>query len=128
MDNIELNVNGQDVNAVIDNEQLINDSNDYEFDNNLSHSEEENEEQPIRKIYALSTIDNPFNPFDDFTNWHLYDIEHEYFCCEYLARIINETDEMSELEKIKETERAIDEIITINPNPIYIKVSKEITL
>lgn len=94
----------------------------------LSHADDEQEEQQTRMMFALSTIDNPFNPFDEFVDWLLYDNEHEYNCCGYLARIINETDEMSELEKIKETERAIDEIIELNPNPIYIKVSKEIKL
>lgn len=91
----------------------------------LSHADEQ---QPKRMMFALSTIDNPFNPFDDFVNWFMYDTEHEYNCCGYLARITNDTDEMSELEKIKETERAIDEIIALNPNPIFIKVEKEIQL
>ena len=76
----------------------------------------------------LSTIDNPFNPFDDFTSWFMYDIEHGYNCCGYLARVINETDDMTEREKNAETERAIDEIITLNPNPIFIKVQRKVNL
>ena len=94
----------------------------------LSHADELQEEQTKRMMFALSTIDNPFNPFDEFIDWFMFDIEHEYNCCGYLARIIQETDEMSEIEKIKETERAIDEIIEFNPNPIYIKVAKEVEL
>ena len=94
----------------------------------LSHADELQEEETKRMMFALSTIDNPFNPFDEFSDWFMFDIEHEYNCCGYLARIIQETDEMSELEKIKETERAIDEIIEFNPNPIYIKVAKEVLL
>ena len=30
------------------------------------------------KECALTTIDNPFNPFDDFNSWFLYDIEKGY--------------------------------------------------
>lgn len=102
-------------------------NNNDEMNVSLSHADEQ-EEQPTRMMFALSTIDNPFNPFDEFIDWFMYDTEHEYNCCSYLDRISQETDEMSELEKIKETERAIDEIIALNPNPIYIKVAKEVQL
>ena len=93
----------------------------------IVHADEEQEES-FETMFMLSTIDNPFNPFDDFWNWRMFDIEQEYFCCEYLARIVNETDEMTEKEKIAETERAIDEIIEFNPNPIYIKVAKKVNI
>lgn len=93
---------------------------------NINEAIDSEEETIKRTMFALSTIDNPFNPFDDFNEWLMFDMSNGYNCCEYLARIINETDEMSEFEKIIETERAIDEIIELNPNPIYIKVSKEV--
>lgn len=102
------------------------------YESNVVTSVDDNEEETLetttRTIYALSTLDNPFNPFDNFNEWLMFDMANEYFCCEYLARIVNETDDMSELEKIQETERAIDEILEHNPNPIYIKVSKEVEL
>lgn len=87
-----------------------------------------NDEEQLDVMSMLSTIDNPFNPFDDFTSWFMYDIEHGYNCCGYLARVINETDDMTEREKNAETERAIDEIITFNPNPIFIKVQRKVNL
>ena len=111
------------------NESIINvNKPEPELDLSELELDEANNQEQTRMMFALSTIDNPFNPFDDFWSWRQFDIEQEYFCCEYLARVVNETDDMTELEKIKETERAIDEIIALNPNPIYIKVSKEITL
>lgn len=70
----------------------------------------------------LSTIDNPFNPFTDFVSWFMFDIEKGYNCCSYLARIVNLSDDMSQQEEDEEIERAIDEIIELNPVPIYIKV------
>ena len=60
---------------------------------------------------ALTTIDNPYDPFEQFESWFLFDTEKGYNSCSYLARIAQTTDEMSEIEKNIEIERAIDEII-----------------
>ena len=74
----------------------------------------------------LTTIDNPFNPFDDFENWRMFDIEKQYYTCERLARIVNLSEEMSQSEVDAETERAIDEIIKYDVEDIYQKVSRPI--
>lgn len=74
----------------------------------------------------LSTIDNPFDPIDDFTSWRRYDEEKGYYSCGYLARIANLTDDMSQKEQDEEIERAIDEIILRNPLGIYTKVKRDI--
>lgn len=60
---------------------------------------------------ALTTFDNPFNPFSDFTQWFLYDEKKGYHSTAYLGRIARTSDQLSEEENDKETERAIDEII-----------------
>ena len=59
----------------------------------------------------LSTIDNPFNPFEDFNSWFLFDVEKGYNSCSYLARIAKTSNEFTEEEEAEEIERAIDEII-----------------
>ena len=74
----------------------------------------------------LTTIDNPFDPFDDFTSWRRFDEEKGYYTCEYLARIARITEDMSLKEEDEEIERAIEEIIDLNPLGIYKKVKKEI--
>lgn len=79
----------------------------------------------IETDYRLTTFDNPFDPFNDFTSWFMYDIEKGYNTCGYLDRISNVTDDMSQKEKNKEIERAIDEIIEFNPLNIYKKVKRE---
>ena len=71
---------------------------------------------------ALTTIDNPFNPFEQFTSWLLFDSEKGYNSCAYLARIAKISDDMSEQEQDRETERAIDEIIKNDFMNIYKKV------
>jgi hypothetical protein len=72
----------------------------------------------------LTTIDNPFDPFEQFTSWFLFDVEKGYNTCSYLARIAKITDDLTELEINNEIERAIDEIIFLNPLNIYKKVKR----
>lgn len=74
------------------------------------------------KEISITTIDNPFNPLDDFTSWFMFDIEKGYYTCSKLARLIDITDDMSEIEQTKEIERAIDRLIEIDPLDIYKKV------
>ena len=75
----------------------------------------------------LSTIDNPFNPFEDFNSWFLFDVEKGYNSCAYLDRIAITSDVMTALEEEQEIERAIDEIITLDPFNMYRKVKEETT-
>lgn len=74
--------------------------------------------------FALTTLDNPFDPFEQFTSWFLFDVEKGYNTCSYLARIAQFKDDMSEQERNAEIERAIDEILFYNPLGIYKKVTK----
>lgn len=73
----------------------------------------------------LTTIDNPYNPFEQFDLWLLFDKEKGYNTCEYLARIVNLTNDMSEKEIEVATDRAIDEIIVNDPFGIYKRVTSE---
>ena len=75
----------------------------------------------------LTTFDNPFDPFEQFTSWFMFDVDKGYNSCGYLARIAKLTDDMSEEEVDRETERAIDEIIFYDPLNIYKKVTKKPT-
>ena len=72
----------------------------------------------------LTTIDNPFNPFDDFTSWFMYDVESGYNTCGYLARIAKTSDQLTEKENDEEIERAIDEIISHDFMNIYVKLKR----
>lgn len=79
----------------------------------------------MAKDCMLTTFDNPYNPFDDFTLWLLYDKENGYNTCERLARIAHLSDDMSQDEIDAETERAMDEIIFYDFLNIYKKVWQE---
>lgn len=76
-------------------------------------------------IYGLTTIDNPYSPFTNFTEWFMFDVEHGYNTCGYLARIAQTNDEMTEQEFTRETNRAIDEIIKYDFAGIYRRVDKD---
>jgi hypothetical protein len=46
----------------------------------------------------LTTIDNPFDPFEQFTSWLLFDEEKGYHSCSYLGRIARTSDQLSDEE------------------------------
>lgn len=74
---------------------------------------------------ALTTFDNPYNPFTQFQKWFLFDTEKGYNSCAYLARIARTSDEFTEEENEKEIERAIDEIIQYDFMNKYKKIYKK---
>lgn len=73
----------------------------------------------------LTTNDNPFNPFEDFHSWWLFDTEKGYNSCGRLMRIAKLSDNMSSKEIDDEIERAIDEIIKYDFTDTYNKITKE---
>lgn len=75
---------------------------------------------------ALTTFDNPYDPFDQFDSWFMYDTDKGYNSCGYLNRIAKTSDELSDEENRKEIERAIDEIIKYDFMNIYKKVKRKI--
>ena len=76
----------------------------------------------MSKRCALTTIDNPYDPFDDFSLWLIFDSEKGYNTISYLARIARTSNQMSNQENDEEIERAIDEIISYDFLHIYKKV------
>lgn len=73
----------------------------------------------------LTTFDNPFDPFEQFSSWLSFDNEKDHYCCERVDRIATISDSMSEEEVNAEIERAIDSIIEHDFLNIYKKVVQE---
>ena len=63
-------------------------------------------------MYAVTTPDNPYNPFDEFTKWYWYDVAQGYNTTNRLASITNTSGSFSENENSKEISRAIDVLIS----------------
>ena len=75
----------------------------------------------------LTTVDNPYDPFEQFTSWFLFDEEKGYHSTSYLGRIARTSDELSDEENNREEERAIDEIIKYDFRNIYRKVREKVS-
>lgn len=75
-------------------------------------------------ICMLTTNDNPFDPFENFDSWLMFDIDKGYNSCSFLSRIAHTSDSMSDGENEAEIERAIDEIIKYDPLNVYKKVTQ----
>lgn len=78
----------------------------------------------MNRIFTITTTDNPYDPFDDFTQWYMYDVEKGYNTCSKLARLSKVEDDMSSEEKDIAVEQAIDRLIEIDPLDIYQKVER----
>ena len=78
----------------------------------------------MSKQVMLTTIDNPFDPFEQFDSWFLFDVEKGYNSCNYLGRIAKTSEQLSDEENNEEIERAIDEIIKYDFTNTFKKVSR----
>lgn len=77
---------------------------------------------------ALTTFDNPFDPFKQFNDWFLFDITKGYNSCGLLDRIARTSEQFSDEENETEIEHAIDEIIKYDYRNIYKKVKRDMSL
>ena len=76
---------------------------------------------------TITTKDNPFDPFDQFDEWLMFDKEKGYNSNERVARLVRLSDDMTEEEVDQEFERAIDRLIELDFLDIYRKVRRKIT-
>ena len=75
---------------------------------------------------ALTTFDNPYDPFTQFDSWYRFDMDKGYNSCAYLDRIAKTSDQLTDEENNIEIERAIDEIIQYDPFNLYKKVKRQV--
>lgn len=73
----------------------------------------------MKTNFCLTTIDNPFNPFDQFNSWYLYDVEKGYNTCSKLARIASTFPEFPEEEGFV---KAAEEMLAHDCFGLYMKI------
>lgn len=74
-----------------------------------------------RAKFALTTVDNPYDPFVQYHDWLMFDEQNGYCSNSYLARIANVSPSLSEKENNDEIELAIDQIIKYDFTKMYKK-------
>ena len=74
----------------------------------------------------LTTIDNPFNPFDDYWKWNEFDTSMGYHTAAFLGRISFVSEELSDADYELALDNAVDEIVKENVLGLYVKVTKEV--
>lgn len=80
----------------------------------------------MAKRSRLTTVDNPHDPFDDYPAWFAYDASSGYHTPDFLARILQHSDQLSSADEELAIEQAIDEVVRENVLGIYRKVEREI--
>lgn len=71
---------------------------------------------------AITTFDNPYDPFTEFNLWFLYDESQGYHTCSYLDRVAKTSDHYTDEQNKEIIEEAIDQIIKFDFRNIYKKV------
>ena len=74
----------------------------------------------------LTTVDNPYDPFTQFTDWYQFDVAKGYNSCSLLDRCCKTSIDLSEIENQIAIETAIDEICKYNLSGMHIKVTKDV--
>lgn len=77
------------------------------------------------KEYMLTTIDNPFNPFEEFDNWFKFDTRKGYNTCSLLARTTSSREDLTSIEEKNDINKAIDEILKNDMLNIYKRVAED---
>lgn len=77
-----------------------------------------------RKV-AITTVDNPYDPFTHFDEWYAFDVLHGYNSCSLLSRFAKTSIDLNSEETNAKIEDAIDRIVNLNGVENYRKLIKE---
>lgn len=77
------------------------------------------------KATWVTTRDNPYNFFTQFDEWYAFDTQMGYNTCSYIDRIAKTSNSMSEADRKKAINDAVDEIIRFNLTGNYVRIVQE---
>jgi hypothetical protein len=69
----------------------------------------------------VTTLDNPFDPFEESENWKRFDEDKGYYTDNLVARMVKADDELDEDSFNMAVEEAVDRIVNLNLLGIYRK-------
>lgn len=78
----------------------------------------------MSRVCMITTNDNPFNPFDDFNSWLMFDMHQGYDSWGRVMRLADIKPDMTQEEENIEVERAIDELVKIDITDTFRKIIK----
>lgn len=84
------------------------------------------DEVVARTLYMLTTLDNPFDPWDpeQYNSWLNFDLTAGYNTCGLLDRVVQTSDDLSEADQTVAIQDAIAEIVELNPSGVHRRVAK----
>lgn len=65
----------------------------------------------MAKEVRITTVDNPYDPFTEWEDWLMFDIQQGYGTCERLASIAPTSEQLSDQENFEIVEEAIEELM-----------------
>lgn len=76
----------------------------------------------------LTTVDNPYDPKDDFYSWYDFDMQNGYDTCGKMDRLLKLENDMSENEEIIENNRVVDRLFELDFTDTFRIIEKEIKI
>lgn len=77
------------------------------------------------KATFVTTLDNPYDYFTQFDDWYAFDTQMGYNTCGYVDRIAKTSNDLSDYDRMKAINDAVDEIVKFNLLGIYKRVVQE---
>ena len=77
-------------------------------------------------VARLTTVDNPWDPFEEFPQWYQFDVTNGYKSTDLLGRVIMDSHETSVAQQNDANTQAIDEIVAENVSGMHRKVTREV--
>lgn len=75
----------------------------------------------------VTTVDNPWDPFTQFSEWYAFDVGAGYNTSAYLARLTRTSAELSSADQRLAINEAVNEIVSENVLGIYKKVGRPVS-
>jgi hypothetical protein len=78
------------------------------------------------RVAKLTTVNNPFDPFDQYEEWFAFDALLGYDTEGMVALFTISSDELSLADQMEASEMAIDELVKSNATGVYRKVVRDL--